>query len=67
MHPMKINGTMMNSFLFNVAQILLCSVSVCVCVCLCVCMARGGAAGNGPVAQTNFMCQQPTPSAWLHG
>jgi hypothetical protein len=41
MHPMKINGTMMNSFLFNVAQILLCSVSVCVCVCVCVCAWPG--------------------------
>jgi LMBR1 domain-containing protein 1 len=27
MHPMKVNGTMMNSFLFNVGQMLLCSIS----------------------------------------
>jgi len=32
MHPMKVNGTMMNSFLFNVGQMLLCSIS---CVQLC--------------------------------
>jgi len=32
MHPMKLNGTMMNSFLFNVMQLLLCSIS---CVQLC--------------------------------
>lgn len=38
MHPMKINGTMMNSFLFNVAQILLCSVS---CVQLCARAFKG--------------------------
>eukprot|EP00003_Mantamonas_plastica_P023177 TRINITY_DN410_c0_g1_i2.p1 TRINITY_DN410_c0_g1~~TRINITY_DN410_c0_g1_i2.p1 ORF type:complete len:484 (-),score=140.39 TRINITY_DN410_c0_g1_i2:44-1495(-) len=27
-HPMKINGTMMNSFLFNTGMVLLCSISV---------------------------------------
>ena len=28
-HPMKVNETWMNSFLFNVLLILICSVSVC--------------------------------------
>ena len=33
MHPMKLNGTMMNSFLFNVMQLLLCSISCVQVMC----------------------------------
>ena len=35
MHPMKLNGTMMNSFLFNVMQLLLCSISCVQVMCVC--------------------------------